>query len=225
MELIEIPPIQWGDLFAQADTGDVIIFSGDSEISRYIEEGTGGDYSHSGMIVRPTPGGELLFWQTGPDPVVYDVKEKDFHGGAQIGNLNSVLSVLIGGGDVPFYRKLNFTRTPEYRAAIDNFITKMEGVPFGSIANLVFNWTAARMGVTYVPKDQVFCAELLAMTYHASGLLDLTQHPPTWYSPSSWSAKSTDVVLQAGATLDPEVMIDLTDMPIPMEPLQPPPKS
>ena len=52
--------------------------------------------------------------------------------------------------------------------------------------------------------EQLFCAEVVAITYERMGLLDATR-PPNWYDPGKfWSGDRLDL---AGATLGPEVAV------------------
>jgi hypothetical protein len=47
---------------------------------------------------------------------------------------------------------------------------------------------------------------LVAKTYQAVGLLT-AEHPPNYYSPSSFSSVVNEVALQFGATFGPEIGI------------------
>jgi hypothetical protein len=52
----------------------------------------------------------------------------------------------------------------------------------------------------------MFCSMLVAKTYQEVGLLN-TDHPPNYYSPSSFSSDGGEVVLQLGATFGPPIPI------------------
>ena len=58
------------------------------------------------------------------------------------------------------------------------------------------------------PDTQMFCSQLVALTYQRAGLLS-TEHVPNWYSPNSFSAGYHALHLLQGASLDPEVPIDV----------------
>ena len=217
-----IPPISYQDVLAQADTFDVLLFQGTSQMSQGIEFFTAGAYSHAAMVFRPSPDQPPLIWQTSIEAIVDDVLDKDrpMHAGSQLNAMDSAMSVILRGyADFPYYRRYVGPRTPEQRNAAAEFVAQHDAIPFGTLEDLVKNWIAARLGRITVPKE-VFCAELVAMTFNAAGLLG-DEHPPTWYSPSSWSQEKSDVSLTVGH-FDVEQLIDLATIPATMEPLQPP---
>ncbi len=174
------------------------------------------------MVLRASPNDPPLIWQTSIDPIVADDLDpaQPMHAGAQLNDMDSAMSVILRGyADLPFYRRYEGPRTQQQRDAAAAFVKTHDGIPFGSVKDLVENWIAARIGRVTVPKE-VFCAELVAMTFQAAGLLG-DEHPPTWYSPSSWSQEKSDVPLSVGH-FDVEQPIDPDTIPATMEPLQPP---
>jgi len=80
---------------------------------------------------------------------------------------------------------------------------------FGSILDMIKNYFKGHYLGEAGPLNEVFCAELVAMTYVKLGLMS-PSHPPNFYSPSSFSKYSHDVVLLEG-TLEPEVLFDVAN--------------
>jgi hypothetical protein len=53
--------------------------------------------------------------------------------------------------------------------------------------------------------EQLFCAEVVAITYERMGLLDANR-PPNWYDPGKfWSGNHLEL---NGASLGPEIAVD-----------------
>ncbi|MFV0309350.1 MAG: hypothetical protein ACK5OX_16590 [Desertimonas sp.] len=209
-----IPPVSFDEVVESAQTGDVLLFHGTSPISQAVEVVTMGYYSHAAMIVRDEALGGLLLWQTDDAGIAEDPFTHSTHAGAQLGTFETELGVILAYGDFPYYRRLCCERTPAFHDTIRRFIEASEGMGFGTPAEMLFNWLAARLGRRTVPKDEVFCSELLTMTYQAVGLVG-DEHPPDWYSPNSWAAATQEVVLAAGASLEVDVAIDPSTIPVP----------
>ncbi|MCB0982381.1 MAG: hypothetical protein H6513_07280 [Acidimicrobiaceae bacterium] len=218
------PSITYDQLAQQADTFDLLLFHGTSQMSQGIEAATGGQYSHAAMIFRPDPSSPPLIWQTSIDNITQDMEGAGgFHPGSQLNQLDHALSVIYRGYvDIPYYRQYQGPRTASQRAGAAAFIKAHDDVPFGTIFQLMANYLCARLldNQAVVPSNEVFCAELVAMTFHAAGLLG-DQHPPSWYSPNSWGEKTYEVNLAVGS-FGPDTAIDTATIPTPMEPLQPP---
>lgn len=200
--------ITWDELLPIARTGDLVLFHSQDTLSEVIEKATGGDYSHVAMIIRPDPKAPPQLWEESgialsPDP---DSKTTPMHKGAQLGDLQSTVEAILAYHDHPNYRRLDFERTPEFEAAVQDVITTCEGVPFGSIPQMAEHWLEGHFLEIAAPETQMFCSQLVALTFQRAGLLG-TEHVPNWYSPSSFGSGHHGLHLLQGATFEPEIPI------------------
>jgi hypothetical protein len=189
-----IPPTPWNDLVNEMQTGDLILFSGTSSESEWIKLFTGGLFSHSTMIYRPDPSQPPLMWQEAPDGIVTDPHTGSLHGGAQLGDALGATEVITNQYlDVPYYVKLNWERPGTLNDTILNVINSYEQRPFGSVLQMALNYAIGHLYNQGTDETSIFCAELVAITFQALGLLDAS-HPPNWYSPNSFGPSPLDPV-------------------------------
>jgi hypothetical protein len=108
--------VNYNDLVNDLRTGDLFLFHGSSGISRKIEDVTRGEFSHAAMVVRPHVDQPPLIWQTGPNPLKEDVVTTSMHGGAQLSDLLTTVTMESSPqyGDVPHVRRLTATRTDAF---------------------------------------------------------------------------------------------------------------
>ena len=74
-----------------------------------------------------------------------------------------------------------------------NVINSYEERPFGSVLQMALNYAIGHLYNQGTDQTSIFCAELVAITYQALGLLD-TSHPPNWYSPNSFGPNPLDPI-------------------------------
>ena len=90
-------------------------------------------------------------------------------------------------------------------------IARLDGTPFPSTARLAGRWLGGRLPKVGKARDvaleTAYCAEVVALTYEAMGLLPGGRRP-SWYDPGSfWSGD--DLELAAGARLGGEITVDV----------------
>jgi hypothetical protein len=189
-----ILPTPWDDLVDEMQTGDLILFSGTSSESEWIKLFTLGNYSHSTMIYRPDMSQPPLMWQEAPDGIVTDPHTGTLHGGAQLGDALEATEVITNKYlDVPYYVKLNWERPSTLNQTILEVINGYENRPFGTVLQMALNYAIGHFYDQATDQTSLFCAELVAVTYQALGLLN-TSHPPNWYSPNSFVPNPIDPV-------------------------------
>jgi len=204
------PPITWDQLLPEARTGDLVLFHDGDFLGEAIEVGTGGRFSHSAMIVRPDPSAAPLIWQESGVALADDPKSKTKHTGAQLGDLRSTVSTILEYHDHPWYRRLNFDRTPEFEEAVQEVVTTCEGVPFPTILHMAERWFEGHFLGKAEGNGEMFCSQLVALTFQRAGLLSL-EHPPNFYSPNSFSMANPHLALLQGASFDAEVPIQMDE--------------
>jgi hypothetical protein len=193
-------------------TGDLILFSGISSESEWIKLFTGGQFSHSTMIYRPDPSQPPLMWQEAPESIAPDPHTGTSHPGAQLGDaLQATTNINTTFKDVPYFVKLNWQRTPSVDADFLNVITAYEGRPFGSVLQMALNYALGHLYNQATDQSAIYCAELVALTFQALGVLDAT-HPPNWYSPNSFGPNPSEPIpWLGGALVDVPVEIVLSN--------------
>ena len=193
--------VRFEDLEPELRTGDLFLFHGASRRSRAIEDLTRSEFSHIGMIVRRDLSRPPLIWQTDPRPVTEDLSDDRRHGGAQLNDLITAMSVMTrpGYGDTPFVRRLMVDRTPEFEDRALAAIAAMDATSFPSLRKIVQDWVLGHLHIATSEKD-MYCAEVLAATYQRMGLLS-EEPPANSYSPRDFSEQHQHLSLQMGARL------------------------
>jgi hypothetical protein len=206
-----IPAQPWSELVDGMQTGDLILFSGISSESEWIELFTFGQFSHSTMIYRPDPTQPPLMWQEAPEAIVPDPHTGTSHTGAQLGDaFQATTEINTAFKDVPYYVKLNWDRPPTLDATILNVINQYEQTPFGSVLQMALNYALGHLYNQATEQDSIYCAELVALTFQAIGVLD-SSHPANWYSPNSFGPSPVDTIpWLGGASVDVPVEIVLS---------------
>jgi len=201
--------IPYDEMLPQVRTGDILLFHGSSKTSREIEFATGSRFSHVGVAIRPDVGRAPLIWQTGPNPITRDPRTHTRHGGAQLGHLLTTLQLMgsVKYGDVPHWRQLKVKRTKKLEDAVLRFVANCEGRAFPSLLRMVEEFLEGQLHV-FSGKKTMFCAELVASTYQAAGLL-ADSPPANWYDPKAFSQAHERLDLQLGASLGQEYEIEL----------------
>ena len=96
--------------------------------------------------------------------------------------------------------------TPEQENAVLKTIARLDGTPFPPTAALAGRWLRGRFRRP-APVESTYCAEVVATTYQAMGLLD-GERPTNWYDPGSfWSGDELD--LTYGHRLGNEIRIEV----------------
>ena len=92
-------------------------------------------------------------------------------------------------------------------------VARLDGTPFPSTARLAGRWLAGRVPVRRHRPDAAletaYCAEVVATTYQAMGLLPPDRHPNSYDPGSFWSGD--DLRLSGGARLGPEIAIEVPE--------------
>jgi hypothetical protein len=100
--------------------------------------------------------------------------------------------------------------TREMEDAVLRTIARLDGKPFPTTRHLARGWVEGRLR-RETTSEAVFCAELVATTYTAMGLLG-DDRPRNWYDPGKfWSGD--DLQLLQGAHLGPEIPVDVPAVP------------
>jgi hypothetical protein len=197
----------------QARTGDVWLFRGKSAADRAIRVATNSPVNHVGMAVVI---GDLpaLMWHAELGKSLPDVWSGTRQRGVQLHDLRDAVRVWSTRyGQRAWVRQLQPDVTAEMEDAVLRTIARMDGTPFPSTARLASRWLTGKVPTIRRELDApgletAYCAEVLAVTYQAMGLLPGT-HRPNWYDAGRfWSGD--DLALAGGHTLGGEIAVTIT---------------
>jgi hypothetical protein len=191
-------------------TGDVWLFRGRTAADRAIQLATNSPVNHVGMSVVV---GDLppLMWHAELGRSLPDVWSGSRQRGVQLHQLRD--AVLVWGhryGQRAWMRQLDHPVTSEMEDEVLRTIARLDGTPFPSVARLATRWLAGRVpsvtrGWQNADLETAYCAEVLATTFQAMGLLS-GKHRPNWYDAGRfWSGD--DLSLSAGYAFGGEIAV------------------
>jgi hypothetical protein len=195
-----------------ARTGDVWLFRGKSAADRAIQVATNSPVNHVGMsvVIGDLP---ALMWHAELGKSLPDVWSGSRQRGVQLHDLRDAVRVWSTRyGQRAWVRQLQPDVTAGMEDAVLRTIARMDGTPFPSTARLASRWVTGRVPTIRRELDApsletAYCAEVLAVTYQAMGLLP-SRHRPNWYDAGRfWSGD--DLALAEGYTLGGEIAVTI----------------
>ncbi|MGP7997487.1 MAG: hypothetical protein ACLPKI_09225 [Streptosporangiaceae bacterium] len=205
-----------------ARTGDVWLFRGRTMADRAIQVATNSPVNHVGMsvVIEDLP---PLMWHAELGRSLPDVWTGTRHRGVQLHDLReAILSWAHRYGQRAWLRQLDPPATQQMQDAVLRTIARLDGTPFPSTSRLASRWLlgrapAIRHQARGTDLETAYCAEVLAATYQAMGLLPGARQP-NWYDAGRfWSGDHLG--LCAGFRLGGEIAVPIP----PGEPGMPPP--
>jgi hypothetical protein len=205
-----VPALSLDEAVELTRTGDVWIFRGVSVADRAIRAVTNAPVNHVGMavVLEDLP---PLLWHAELGRSLPDVWSGEHQRGVQLHDLrDAVLTWRQRYGQTPWLRQLvgpadDGGVLPEMEDAVLRTVARLDGRPFPTTRGLAKGWINGRLR-RRTSAEAVYCAELVAATYTAMGLLPESR-PQNWYDPGKfWSGD--DLELLQGARLGPEIPVD-----------------
>jgi hypothetical protein len=193
-------------------TGDVWLFRGRTAADRAIQIGTNSPVNHVGMsvVVEDLP---PLLWHAELGRSLPDLWSGTHHRGVQLHDLRDAVVVWAARyGQRAWLRQLDEPPTREMENAVLRTVARLDGTPFPSTAQLAWRWARGRLPpIGTRARDSAletaYCAEVVAVTYEAMGLLPAGRRPH-WYDPGRfWSGD--ELALLAGAKLGAEIAVEV----------------
>jgi hypothetical protein len=134
-----------------------------------------------------------------------DLWTGDHHRGVQLHDLRAAVTTWTTRySQRAWLRQLNGEVTRDMEDALLREVARMDGTPFPAALALAGRWLRGRVR-RRAPLEATYCAEVVAGTYQAMGLL-AGDRPTNWYDPGRfWSGDR--LRLERGATLGAEVPV------------------
>ena len=189
-------------------TGDLWLFRGSSAADHAIRLTTNAPVNHVGMAVTLDDLPPLM-WHAELGRSLPDVWTGTHQRGVQLHDLRDAVRVWAHRyGQRAWLRQLEAPVSPEAEDAVLRTIARLDGTAFPSTAKLAGRWVGGRLrrrARSEAALETAYCAEVVALTYQAMGLLP-ADRAPNWYDPGRfWSGD--DLPLLDGATLGAEVEV------------------
>ena len=201
-------------------TGDVWVFRGRSAPDRAIQFTTNSPVNHVGMAVVLDDMPPLM-WHAELGRSLPDMWTGTHQRGVQLHDLRDAVCVWANRyGQRAWLRQLEPPADAGMEEAVLRTVARLDGTPFPSTAQLAWRWVRGRAPNVRRPwpsgKDggvpvrdrgleTAYCAEVVAVTYEAMGLLAAGRRP-NWYDPGRfWSGD--DLHLAGGAHLGAEIAV------------------
>ncbi|CAN5170044.1 hypothetical protein BH09ACT12_BH09ACT12_16050 [soil metagenome] len=187
-------------------TGDLWLFRGASAADQAIRVLTNAPVNHVGMaiVVDDLP---PLMWHAELGKGLPDVWSGDHHRGVQLHDLKEAVVQWCGRYEQKAWlRQLSPAVTRDMESAALQTVARLEGTPFPATAALAGRWLRGRAR-RQAGVEMTYCAEVVASTYQAMGLLD-AKRPTNYYDPGKfWSGD--DLELELGAALGDEIQVQV----------------
>ena len=195
------------DAVALSRTGDLWLFRGKRLADQAIRMTTNSPVNHVGMavVLDDLP---PLMWHAELGKGLVDVWTGKHQRGVQLHDLRGVvIQWTTRYAQRGWLRQLIPEVARAQEDAVLTVIARMDGTPFPSTAKLAGRWARGRAR-REASLETVYCAEVVAATYQAMGLLP--DRPVNWYDPGRfWSGDGLD--LRGGYTLGKEIEIEVPD--------------
>ncbi|HWG64369.1 MAG TPA: hypothetical protein VG253_21990 [Streptosporangiaceae bacterium] len=176
-------------------TGDVWLFRGHKMGDRAIQVATNSPVNHVGMsvVIDDLP---PLMWHAELGRSLPDMWSGNRQRGVQLHDLREAVIVWATRyGQRAWLRQLEPPVTREMEDAVLRTIARLDGTPFPTTTRLATRWLrgrapAIRHQAPSTDLETAYCAEVLAVTYQAMGLLP-GKRDPNWYDAGRfWSGDS-----------------------------------
>ncbi|MFI9010853.1 hypothetical protein ACIGNX_26810 [Actinosynnema sp. NPDC053489] len=192
-------------------TGDVWLFRGRSAADRAIRVTTNSPVNHVGMTVAVEDLPPLM-WHAELGRSLPDVWTGTHHRGVQLHDLRDAVLVWARRyGQRAWLRQLDHSPGRDEEDAVLRTVARLNGTPFPSTARLATRWLRGRLPnprkSSEATLETAYCAEVVAVTYEAMGLLPSGRRA-NWYDPGRfWSGDELE--LSGGARLGEEIAVEI----------------
>jgi hypothetical protein len=185
-------------------TGDVWLFRGSTPADRAIRTLTNSPVNHVGMavVLEDLP---PLLWHAELGRSLPDMWTGQRQRGVQLHDLKDAVTLWNERYHArAWLRQLHFDVPEQMEDEVLRTIARLDGKPFPTTRGLAQGWLTGRLRY-HRSAETIYCAELVAVTYQAMGLLP-GQRPQNWYDPGKfWSGDRLELL--RGASLGDEIAV------------------
>lgn len=185
-------------------TGDIILFSGDYDISKKIEWAEKSRWSHVGMVVRMPEVDKPVLWESTDLANLEDIKFHDKKHGPKLVYLYDRIANY-NGNDYAV-RHLDVERTSHMIDALFKLICEAHGLPDPGAWKMLIEFLEGRLFRKASKLDNYFCSELVAESYIKMGLLS-EKIPPNGFMPKDFSTEGKISLVKGN--LGEEIFIEI----------------
>lgn len=193
-------------------TGDLWLFRGHTAADRAIQLATNSPVNHVGMsvVLDDLP---ALMWHAELGRSLPDLWSGSRHRGAQLHDLSAAVTTWATRyGQRAWLRQLEPPPGRAMEDALLRIIARLDGTPFPSVARLASGWVAGRVPPLRRSErdarlETAYCAEIIAVTYQAMGLLPGGRRPGWYDAGRFWSGD--DLRLSGEARLGAEISVQI----------------
>jgi hypothetical protein len=197
-------PLSLDDAVELTRTGDLWLFRGPSAADHAIRVFTNSPVNHVGMavVLEDLP---PLMWHAELGHSLLDVWSGTYHRGVQLHDLRGAVTTWMERyHQSAWLRQLHAEVTPEMEDALLTEIARKDGTPFPATLALAGRWARGRIRRP-ADVEASYCAEVVAGTYQAMGLL-ADNRPANWYDAGRfWSGDHLELL--QGALLGEEITV------------------
>lgn len=182
------------DAVATAATGDIWLFRGRSLADVAIRTVTNSPVNHVGMVVALDDLPPLL-WHAELGRSLPDVWTGERQRGVQLHLLRGAVTTWNERyRQRAWVRQLAGTIERSHEDRLMETIARFDGRPFPTMPRLARHWLTGRVRRQSSSLETIYCAELVATTYQAMGLLP-DRRAASWYDPGRfWSGDHIELV-------------------------------
>jgi hypothetical protein len=189
---VSLATLALDEAVATASTGDLWLFRGRSLADRAIRAATNSPVNHVGMVVALDDLPPLL-WHAELGRSLPDVWSGAHQRGVQLHLLaGAVTTWRERYGQRAWVRLLDGTIERHHEDRLMEVIARFDGRPFPTTFGLIRQWLTGRFRRD-ASLETIYCAELVATTYQAMGLLP-RRRPASWFDPGRfWSGDDLEL--------------------------------
>ena len=188
------PSLLLDDAVATAATGDVWLFRGRSLADVAIRTVTNSPVNHVGMVVA-LEGLPALLWHAELGRSLPDVWTGQLQRGVQLHLLGDAVRTWNERyRQRAWVRQLDGEVLRDQEDELMKVIERFDGRAFPTTPGLARQWLTGRFRRRESSLETIYCAELVATTFQAMGLLP-RRRPASWYDPGRfWSGDRIELV-------------------------------
>jgi hypothetical protein len=205
-------PIGLDEALDLTRTGDVWVFRGRTVADRVIQVTTNSPVNHVGMsvVIEDLP---PLMWHAELGRSLLDLWSGTHQRGVQLHDLRAAVLVWATRyGQRAWLRQPANPVSRQMEDAVLRTIARLDGTPFPATSQLAMRWLRGRLPnvrrtAPFANLEAAYCAEVVALTYQAMGLLS-DRRRSNWYDAGRfWSGDNLE--LAGGARLGEEIAVHI----------------